>query len=540
MVDNNREILAAALSAHVSELRLFWRETGLSCRWLVPDAEHCYVDEEAVRYLEKFREKAETVIVSADVRRQWIEKSTPLLENDEIGTTPFPLRTLTWLLRVVESPHREDLSTDSWNLYLWSVRLHDLPSRIQRRLANFLEMPDKQAILDFDTLVGKFVQALDVVYPKTRDEVEKLDHIMLNKQFDRLRRFRNLIFCGVANIGKANISKRLIQNWKAMTGREIGMHCVTAFHPSLSYGDMVERRIQGDGNVRSPLDNCAPRVITSHLSEAQYFFDPFTNDNIQEGLLVTLCRNAAYHPDKDFVFMIDNIDAAPLEKVLGEVSHMLDSFARVPWKNGEDGAPGAWNLDAPGARTIRLSQSGRLFFMPANVYILGTANESGLFEDHIDDHLFQTFAIEYLSPKNEEELRGLMLHRRSREAFARLEEYANYSADLWSRINAILIRVGGHKNVIGYGPLLSMCEEILQSSDVLDANRLVLGTWRYRMMPIVRVKMEALLRGDASHRAALNDLIEVLNNSWLRMHVEIEGLPSTEALYMTFDSDILL
>ena len=94
---NYREILAAALSAHVSELRLFWRETGLSCRWLVPDGEHCYVDEEAIKYLRKFKENARTKIVHEEVCELWLEKSAPLLESEEIGTMPFPLRTLTWL-----------------------------------------------------------------------------------------------------------------------------------------------------------------------------------------------------------------------------------------------------------------------------------------------------------------------------------------------------------------------------------------------------------------------------------------------------------
>ncbi|MBQ9818287.1 MAG: hypothetical protein IJM59_12600 [Proteobacteria bacterium] len=539
--DNNREILSAALSAHVSELRLFWRETGLSCRWLVPDSEHCYVDEEAIMHLKEFREKAKEVIVSPEVCEQWFEKSAPLLECDEIGAMPFPLRTLTWLLRVVESPHREDLKMDSWNLYLWNVRINSLPSHIMRKLSDFLENDAKQALIDFDTLVSRFVQALEASYPTDTEKQKQIELMTLNKRFDRLRRFKNLVFYGVANIGKANLSKQLIGHWKQMTGREIGMHCVTVFHANLGYEDMVERRISGDCMAGRPsIDHCAPRVIANHITEAKYFFEPFTNDNIQEGLLLSLCRAAAYNPDKDFVFMVDCIDEARLEDVLGEVSHMLDSFARVPWKKGVNGAPGAWDLEAPGARSIRLCQSGRIFFIPSNVYILGTANESGLFSGDVDDHMFQTFAVEYLQPKTADELRTTMLSNRSREAFARLEEYVAHSVELWDQLNSILIRAGGHKNIIGYGPLLSMCEEILQSCDVHDANRIVLGTWRYRMVPPIRVKMEALLHGSEEHRRALNEIIECLNQSWLRMHVEVEGLPGSEAIFMSFETEFVI
>ncbi|MBQ4358963.1 MAG: hypothetical protein II767_01770, partial [Proteobacteria bacterium] len=89
--DNCREILSAALSAHVSEIRIFWRETGISCRWLVPDGVHCLVDEEAVRHLKAFKEKARDTIVSESVCEMWLEKCAPLVESDEIGVMPFPL-----------------------------------------------------------------------------------------------------------------------------------------------------------------------------------------------------------------------------------------------------------------------------------------------------------------------------------------------------------------------------------------------------------------------------------------------------------------
>ena len=531
--DNNREILSAALSAHVSELRLFWRETGLSCRWLVPDGEHCFVDEVMVKYIADFRDTSEMDIVNEQVRTQWHEASAPLLEQDEIGVMPFPLRTLTWILRVIESPHREDLTTDQWNLYLWSVRIHDLPSRVADKV---LPRLGNVRIIDFDTLVTRFVEVIDETYPGNDDTADRQDRVTLIERFDRLRRFKNLIFYGVANIGKANISKDILRNWKSMTGREIGMHCVTVFHSNSCYEDMVERRVVGDdASVRPTIEHCAPRVIAHHITDARYFFEPFTNDNIQEGLFLSLCRAAAYNPDKDFVFMVDCIDKARIEDVFGEVSHMFDSFARVPWRNGANGGPGAWDLEASGARSIRLSQSGRIFFIPGNVYILGTATETGLFEMGVDEHLFQTFAVEYLPAKSADQLKAEMLAGCSRAEFARLEEYVGHTVRLWHEVNEILISVGGHKNLIGYGPLLSMCREILQSGDVLDANKIVLDTWRFRMMPPIRAKMEPMLYGDAPQRKALDDLINLLNHSWLRIHVAIEGMPGSEAIYMVFD-----
>ncbi len=238
--------------------------------------------------------------------------------------------------------------------------------------------------------------------------------------------------------------------------------------------------------------------------------------------------------------MADGIDEAKLDDVFGEVSHMLDSFARVPWRKAQDGGPGAWDLEAPGARTIRLSLSGRLFFIPANVYILGTANAANIFGAREDDRMLQAFAVEQLLAKTPEELRSAMLSGRSLEDFARLEQYVDHSVELWAKINEIFIRTGGHNNIIGYGPLLSMCEEILASSDVLDANRIVLGSWRYRMIPLIRAKMEALLRAGDNRRKALGDLIECLNQSWLRMNAQIEGMEGSESICMSFEPEFSL
>ena len=536
MADNdiNREIFSAALSAHVSELKLFWRETGISCRWLVPDSEHCYVDESLINHLKAF--KSDT-IDNEEIREEWIRESTPLLESDDVGSMPFSLKKLTWLLRVVESPHRDDLNRDSWNLYLWNIRMVDRPNHVANRLKDKLDGDIK--VLEFDTVITKYIEVLSELFPTDGEKLEQEEKILLIDRFDRLRRFKNLIFYGIANIGKANLSKSLLRNWKNMTGREIGMHCVTVFHKNSCYADMVESRIDGDWLPAQPnsSDRSAPRVIAHHINDPRYFFEPFTHNNVQEGLFLSLCRAAAYNPDKDYVFMIDCIDEAKIEDVFGEVSHMFDSFARVPWKNGVNDSPGAWDLEAEGARSIRLSISGRVFFIPANVYILGTANESGLFKANVDEHLFQTFAVEYLPAKTAAQLSAEMLSHRSHTAFARLEEYVGHSVRLWERINTILIGVGGHKKMIGYGPLLSMCEEILQSGDVIEANKIVLGTWRYRMMPPIRVRMEELLHGDDEHRGALKLLMDCLNCSWLRIHIEVEGFPGSESIFMSFDSE---
>ncbi len=543
--NTHREVLAAALSAHVSEMRIFWRETSMSCKWLVPESEHCYVGKELVKYLREFSERADQ-IENETVRDQWKSYVQPLLSDEE--PSPFPLRTLTWLLRVAESPHRDDFSLDSWSLYLWNVRLVDLPSRIIRKLVVYLESQGgKLNVIDLDTLITRFSISLALARPQDVEKRSQARKMALYQRFDRLRRFKNLIFHGVSNIGKANISKQLIGEWKNMTGREIGAHCVTVFHSHVSYEDMIERRISGGQQPRFLIDDggdlSSPSVWAPHIHDAKYFFE-YADGDIQEGLFLALCRAAAHNPDKDYVFMIDCIDEARVSDVFGEVAHMLDSFARVPWKNTEDGK-GAWDLEVAGARSIRLTHSGRIFFVPSNVYVLGTANEENIWKNTVDSRIIQTFALEHLEAMSADELKYEMLAYRDSVEFARLEEYAEHSVELWDKLNAHLLQAGGHRNLIGYGPLLSMCEEILNSSDVQDANRIVLGTWRYRMLPPLIQKMEQLLVACAKdelgvRRSILDQLIEVLNQSWLRISVAIEGLVPCESISVKFQDNFLL
>ena len=533
-----RELLSAALSAHVSELRLFWRETGMTCRWLVPDSEHCFVDDEILSYLAKFREEAPNKIQNPEISRRWFELVSQVVDCDDAGAVPFVLSELTWLLRVAESPHRDNLTEDERNLYLWNVRLKDLPSSVLKSVSKQLEDPLNKTILDFDTLMQRYeLSRKDDFIVSTENEINEERSSFIHR-FDRLRRFKNLIFYGIANIGKANLSKHLLQNWETMTGRPVGLHCVTVLNSGISYEDMIERRVDGAFIGKFEPENSGwiehPRVLTDHISQSRYFFDTEKVQHVEEGLFLSLCRSAAHNPDKDYIFMIECIDEAKLKNVLGEASHMLDSFARVPWKMGKTDETKGWNLEAPGARSIRLNYSGRIFFVPANVYIIGTAIEHSLFTQ-AEDEILQSFAVEHYGVLNADQLLRAMLRDRSPVDFVRLEEYAQHSVQLWKDINDVLESICGHSGIIGYGPLFSMCEEILQSQDVQDAAQIVLGTWRYRMLPPLMRRMYLLLSSPGHvYREHLNRLVEIINNSWLRTTITIDGQAESECLKLSY------
>lgn len=529
------EVLSAALSAYVSEFRLYWRGTGISCRWLVPDGCHCYADEDMIAQLRAFRNEAESRIVSPEVLRQWKTRSASLLDG-ESSPMPFDFNVLTWLLRVWMRPETATCDCETCEPEMWEVKRSDFPSPMMRDLVNYGGTVGAVS-LNLQVLSQRVTAAVASRMPSEEASSDGMERAHAVKFFDHLRRFKNLVFYGIANIGKGNLSKQIIRDWERMTGRRVGMHCVTACHRNLRYEDVIERRMERDMPMsRAMIDDCAPRVIARYMNDEQYFFEPFGGTGVQDGLFLSLCRAAAYQPQKDFIFMLDRVDEIRLDDMFGEVAQMLDSYARVPWRSAADGGPGAWNLEAEGARSIRLSQSGRIFFIPANVYILGTADEARLFET-ADALLFNAFALEYMPTMSAESLRRTLLCHRTAEEFARLERYVEHSVKLWGDIHSVFVRVGGEQNGIGYCPLIGMCEEILRSGDVQEANRMALDTWRYRMMPLIRAKMMHLLACGESHRAALDELLNILNCAWLRLHVDIQGLPGSASIDITYDPD---
>ena len=157
---------------------------------------------------------------------------------------------------------------------------------------------------------------------------------------------KNIIFQGAPGVGKTFTAKKLAY---AMMG-EIDENRIemVQFHQNYSYEDFV-MGYRPDG--------------------AEF--------KLTDGIFYRFCQLAANNPDKDYFFIIDEINRGNMSKIFGELLMLIDKDYR--------------------GTQITLSYSGMKFFVPDNLYIIGmmnTADRSLAMIDYALRRRFSFFDIE--------------------------------------------------------------------------------------------------------------------------------------------------
>ena len=212
-----------------------------------------------------------------------------------------------------------------------------------------------------------------VVYQKYTEE-DFLNEVFMGKEeYDRISRLllkkKNIILQGAPGVGKTFAAKRLA--YSIMQVKDTSRVMVIQFHQSYSYEDF----------------------IMGYRPTKEGF-------ELVPGPFYEFCKKAQDDEDREYFFIIDEINRGNLSKIFGELLMLIETD-----KRGE---------------SLRLLYKNELFSVPENVHIIGMMNTADRSLAMIDYALRRRFAFYELKPALESELFADMKAVAQNEKYNRL------------------------------------------------------------------------------------------------------------------------
>jgi 5-methylcytosine-specific restriction protein B len=195
--------------------------------------------------------------------------------------------------------------------------------------------------------------------PPSYTEKDALNELFISKsELDAalagLRRRRALLLQGPPGTGKTFLARRLA--WLLLGAQDDNRVELVQFHPSYGYEDFVL--------------GFRPGV------EGQF--------GLVEGVLPLLCQRAAIDPEKPYFLLIDELNRGNVARIFGELLVLLEPTQRGP------------------AHALRLPYAppeAPLFFVPENLYVIGTLNLADRSLAPLDYALRRRFAFVNMRPQ---------------------------------------------------------------------------------------------------------------------------------------------
>jgi len=273
---------------------------------------------------------------------------------------------------------------------------------------------------------------------------------------------KQFIFTGAPGTGKTYAAKllaRYMGDIQKLSGKEESSYTIVQFHPSYDYTDFVEglRPVQ-------------------------------KGDQIQfvkvDGTFKAFCRRVVKqeNPDGKYFFIIDEINRAELSKVFGELMYCLESDKR--------GSENKIQTQYQNLRTFDLEQGRELekeddvfsegFYIPENVYVIGTMNDIDRSVESMDFALRRRF-----------NMREAVVDREMLEnAFSAMgfDENAEELAGRVTRLNAALENGGkayglNRQYFISHGQFANLPTSIQMTGPLEEILDFV---WNYRLETLLR------------------------------------------------------
>lgn len=204
--------------------------------------------------------------------------------------------------------------------------------------------------------------ALRIIKELTGDIVSENNKFLLSDYIELLMQNRNLILTGAPGTGKTYLAKQIAS--------EIGKYKFVQFHPSYDYTDFVE-------GLR-PIQDKKGDIIFER----------------KDGVFKKFCKEALNNKNDNFVFIIDEINRGEISKIFGELFFSVDAGYR-----GEKG-----KVLTQYANLIEDGDEFKDgFYIPENVYIIGTMNDIDRSVESMDFAMRRRFAWKEIKSEDTQE-----------------------------------------------------------------------------------------------------------------------------------------
>jgi hypothetical protein len=207
---------------------------------------------------------------------------------------------------------------------------------------------------------------------------------------------------------------------------------------------------------------------------------------VTDGFFVRCCRAAVLAPEKWFIVLLDEINRCNIPKVFGDLLTTIEQSKRARWVTVTTGDKTEHGWDLTNAQTVTLPYSGRTFFVPDNIIVIGTMNTTDRSVAPMDAALRRRFAFMRVWPFGfdpDEKGNDAEAILRKLDA-AKLTDALRPSVELWLGINKRL-HTFGDDALLGHSYLFALKDDLAVAPDDQAREATTIFHWNYYIFPQV-------------------------------------------------------